>query len=127
MTAKLLQRGFAMLNRAAGDVAAESVRYLRGVQTVSDDMSALLGRHDIALADTGEASVYSREFRWQLKRSDLVLAGVPITPTRGDRIVWEHDDTIYTFEVLPQTGTPETDANDPRSDWLPVSAKLVQT
>lgn len=116
----LLQRGFRLLNRCMEPAAAESVRYLRGAEVISDAMRALLSAPQIEVIADGGAAVVGRQFTWRLNRDDLGTK-----PKRLDRIEWFNGGKTYKFEVLPEAGQPEAGATDPRSDWVPAAAKLV--
>lgn len=120
----LLQRGYRLLNRAMEPAAAESVRYLRGAVAVSDAMPALLSAPQIEQIADGGVAIVGRQFTWLLKRAELMLEGQQITPHRSDRIEWDSNGRTYVFEVLPDIGSPESGAVDPRLEWIPASTKL---
>lgn len=123
----LIDRGFALLNRATTPAAVTTVRYTRAATVISEALPATLSNQQIEqLSDSG-TSVIGRQFTWRLKRADLVIGGAKTDPQKFDKIVWVWAGTEFVFEVLPETGAPEMGAVDPRSDWIPASVKLIET
>lgn len=120
-----LRRGFAMLNRVMEPAAAESVRYIRGATVISDELPATLSAPQIEEISEGGGSVVGRQFTWLLKRDELLIDNAQVRPQRNDLIEWFHNGTTYVFEVLPGSGGVASDNVDPRSDWIPASAKLM--
>jgi hypothetical protein len=125
--ASLVDRGFALLNRAMEPAAATTVRYTRNATVISDALPAALSAPQIEQITDSGAAVIGRQFTWRLKRSELVVDGVATKPQKFDRIEWTLADMTYVFEVLPETGVPESGAVDPRNDWIPASAKLIES
>ncbi len=125
--ASLIDRGFALLNRAETPAAATAVVYKRGATVISEALPAALSNQQIEQLTDGGATVIGRQFTWRLYRPDFVIDGVATTPQKFDRIEWTLAGTEFVFAVLPETGGPEAGAVDPRSDWLPASVKLIET
>lgn len=121
----LLQRGFARLNAAMQDVAAESVRYIRGATVISDAMPALLSAPQIQVVTDGGLSVVGRQFNWSVSKDELIAEGVRDQPRRNDVIEWICGGTTYAFEVLPDIRGSDAAASDPRDGFWPAAAKLI--
>lgn len=123
--ATLLRRGFALLNRGMEAAASEAVRYLRGPAVISEGMSATLAAPDVETVTEGGATIIGRQFTWRVKRSELRVENVEDKPRRGDRIEWDFGGKVHVFEVVPELASPAAGAVDMRSDFIPVSVKLV--
>lgn len=125
MTRSQIDRGFDLLNRVVTPAAADSVRYTRGATVISDALPAALSAPQIQLVMEGGVAIVGRQFKWSLKRSELLWEGAVDRPRRNDRIEWLRDGRIYAFEVLPETGGSESAAVDPRNDWIPATVQLL--
>lgn len=124
--ATLLQRGFRLLNRCMEPAAAESVRYLRGAEVISDAMRALLTINRVDLTTQDGASIIGRRFVWQLKRDELMVNGAEVRPERLDQIEWDYNGRTYAFQVLPEQAMPEDRAVDMRADYIPANTQLLE-
>lgn len=120
-----IARGFALLNRVMEPAAAETVRYSRGGTVISEGLPATLSAQQIELVTEGGAAIIGRQFKWLLKRADLRVDNAEVRPEKFDRIEWNMGGRVYVFEVLPEIGSTESGAVDPRSDWIPASVKLI--
>jgi hypothetical protein len=121
----LTDRGFNLLNKSKQTAAATTVRVIRGSEVVSDGMQAVLSAPQIEFVSNA-GSLVGRQFRWDLKREQFKYRGKLDEPRALDRIEWSLNGRLFVFEVLSRSNMPEMDAVDPRSDWLPASAKLAE-
>lgn len=122
----LINRGFGLLNRATAPAAAELVRYIRAAAVLSDAIEATLSNQQIEQLSAGGTTVIGRQFTWRIKAADLVVDGVVDKPRTNDRIEWSRGGFVYVFSVQPELGAPSAGSVDPRSAWLPASAKLIE-
>jgi len=102
--------------------AAGAATYERpGVGAV--EVFASRGRSLLKLADFGGVQMRWTECDFLIPAAELVLAGSPSTPRRGDRVRLG-DGAVY--EVLAPAGEPEWRWADPYRTILRVHAKQVQ-
>jgi len=118
----LLQTGSDWLADRMKAHAAREVSYRRGAQQVT--VRAIIGRKDFEV-DTAEGRLYFRANDFLIHRVDLVLAGQPTLPVRGDRIVVDFGAGEETFEVLPGDGSQPWEYSDAFEKLLRVHTKKV--
>lgn len=118
----LLQTGSDWLADRMKASASREVSYRRGAQQVT--VRAIIGRKDFEV-DTAEGRLYFRANDFLIHRVDLVLAGQPTIPERGDRIVVDFGAGEETFEVLPGDGSPPWEYSDAFEKLLRVHTKKV--
>jgi len=104
---------------------SRTVTYQRGASTVA--MVASIGR-TIFDVDNGFGVVERTESRDYLVLSaDLVLAGVPVLPERGDRVRETQGTTTYIYEVMAPGKEPHWRYSDPYRKTLRIHTKHVST
>lgn len=105
--------------------ATRTVTYQRGANTV--DVSASIGR-TIFEVDNGFGIVERIESRDYLVLSaDLVLAGSPTLPERGDRVREAQGTTTFVYEVMAPGKEPHWRYSDPYRKTLRIHTKHVAT
>lgn len=118
----LLQHGSDWLADKLKAHGAREVSYQRGVQQVV--VKAIIGRKDFE-ADSAEGKLYFRAHDFLIQRADLVLAGQPTFPERGDRIVVDFGAGAETFEVLPAEGQQPWEYSDAFEKLFRIHTKKV--
>ena len=99
---------------------SRSVVYSRGANSVT--ILATAGKTLLRLIDPYGASRMEwtdRDYLFTV--ADLILAGVPTTPARGDRI----EDAGETFELMPVPGEPSWRQADPDGQMIRLHCKRV--
>ena len=122
----LIDRGHALMNRIKSPAKATTVRYIRGAAVISDALEAGLSNQQIEQVTGAGVAFIGRQFTWDLKRDGLFVDGAVDKPRRDDRIEWVRSGQTFVFVVMPELGSPESNAVDPRSDWIPASVKLIE-
>lgn len=122
--ASLIDRGYALLNRATSPAAELTVRYSRAATVISEAMPATLSAAQVQSVAANGDEVVGRQFHWSLKRQELLWETRKDRPRRDDVIEWALNGRVYHFVVLPEPLQSEALSVDPRSDWVPASAKL---
>src|SRR5262245_42135542 len=118
--ADLLDSGALMLG------LRRTVTYRRGALSVTFD--ATLGRPRRLLEDLdGGTRVVWTGGSLLFRRSLLVLAGVPATPQRGDKVDIPYGTTTVRYEVLAAEGDPEAQLRDGEQTQFRVFLKQVAT
>ena len=103
---------------------SRDVTYHRGANSVT--VGATLGATSLEVMDDGGVTVRTNQMDFIVSAADLVLAGVLVTPTVGDRIVLIVGAVTKTFEVLPMPGSGEHyRTSDPAGTTLRIHARLI--
>jgi hypothetical protein len=103
--------------------ASKPVTYQRGAASVT--VQATIGRTEFEQT-TDEGIVEKFESRdFLIQAADLVLAGGPTVPQRGDRIVESLGTATLTYEVLPNLNLPAYRYSDSYRKLFRVHTKLV--
>lgn len=118
----LLQRGAEWLARQLKTHASREVVYQREAEQVT--VRAIIGRKDFQV-ETAEGKLYVRANDFLIHRVDLVLAGQPTFPARGDRILVDFGVGLETFEVLPGDGAQPWEYSDPFETLFRVHTQKV--
>lgn len=123
----LIDRGFALLNRATQTAAATTIRYIRDATVITDELKATVGSAEVAQVTSGDTAIIGREITIRVYRPDFVLDAAEIKPQRGDLIDWRpRPGVLCQLEVLPSATGPEAGEVDQRNDWLPLTAKFIK-
>lgn len=123
--ADILQRGSDWLENQRHTHATRTVTYERSMDSVS--MAATIGR-TIFEVDNGHGvleRIESRDFL--VLATDLLLAGVPVLPQRGDRIRETQGANTYVYEVMAPGKEPEWRWSDPYRKTLRIHTKQIDT
>lgn len=124
--ADLLQTGSDWLADQLKTHASRQVVYERAPEQVS--VQATIGRTLLKLNDGyGGVRMEWTDRDFLIQAADLVLAGSPVLPERGDRIRETVGSTTYTFEVMAPGGEPPWRWSDPYRKLLRVHAKQIGT
>lgn len=99
----VLSDGLAALPGLLKQYAGRTVLYRRGGDSV--ELTATVGRTEWERADEDGLVRTWQSRDYVLAAEDLVLAGEPATPARGDQIVETIDGAEHVFRVLPAGGT----------------------
>ena len=118
----LLQQGSDWLAGQLKTHASREVVYQREAQQVT--VRAIIGRKDFEV-ESAEGKLYFRANDFLIHRVDLVLAGQPTVPERGDRILVDFGAGLETFEVLPGDGAQPWEYSDPFETLFRVHTKKV--
>jgi hypothetical protein len=97
--ADILETGMTWLRDQLKTHRAKSVTYKRGAQSVV--VSATIGRTLVDTEDDNGLTIRAQVRDYLIQAADLVLAGQPVLPLRGDQIIEVDGATTYTHEVLP--------------------------
>ena len=122
--ADMLRAGQEWLANQLKSHASSTVVYVRGANQVS--VYAIIGRTLMKLED-GYGGVHmqwtDRDFL--ISPSELVLAGSPITPERGDTIRETMDGKVYIYEVNAPGNEPSWRWSDPHHKLLRIHTKQI--
>ena len=121
--ADLLETGSNWLQSQRTKHATREVIYQRGVDSVP--VQATIGR-TIFEVDNGHGVLERSESRDYLVLAvDLVLAGSPVLPERGDRIRETDGGTTYVYEVMSPGKEPHWRWSDPYRKTLRIHTKQI--
>jgi hypothetical protein len=122
----LLQSGQTWLANQLKIHASSEVTYQRGANQVQ--LQAIVGRTLLKLED-GYGGVHmewtDRDFL--IATSDLILAGSPILPERGDIIREAENGTTYLYEVMAPGNEPPWRWSDPHRQLFRIHTKQIGT
>ena len=123
--ADLLEHASNWLEDQRNTHRTHTVTYVRSEDTV--DVPATIGRTEFEIAgDYGVIErVESRDFL--ILTGDLVLAGNPTLPERGDRIRETRGATTYVYEVMAPGKEPHWRYSDPYRKTLRIHTKQIAT
>ncbi len=120
----LLQSGQEWLANQLKIHASSDVIYQRGAGQVS--VQAIIGRTLLKLED-GYGGVHmewtDRDFL--IQPTDLVIAGLPILPERGDTIRETQSGKTYIYEVMAPGSEPPWRWSDPHRKLLRIHTKQI--
>ena len=117
--ADLLERGSNWLEDRRTKFCTRDVTYVRG--TTSAAVRATVGRTEFKTDDGEAVRIEFTDRDFLVLAVDLVLAGNPTLPERGDKVRESQDGTVYVFEVM------DWRYSDPYRQTLRVETKLVGT
>jgi hypothetical protein len=122
----LLQSGQEWLANQLKVHASSEVTYQRGLNQVQ--VQAVIGRTLLKLED-GYGGVHmewtDRDFL--ITPSELILAGLPILPERGDIIRETENGTTYLYEVMAPGNEPPWRWSDPHRQLFRIHTKQIGT
>ncbi|MBU6239947.1 MAG: hypothetical protein KGQ51_19200 [Planctomycetes bacterium] len=122
--ADMLRAGQEWLANQLKAHASSTVVYVRGANQAS--VSATIGRTLLKLED-GYGGVHmqwtDRDFL--IAPTELILAGLPILPERGDIIRETKNGTIYLYEVMAPGSEPSWRWSDPHRQLLRIHTKQI--
>jgi hypothetical protein len=122
----LLQSGQEWLANQLKVHASSEVTYQRGVNQVQ--VQAVIGRTLLKLED-GYGGVHmewtDRDFL--IAPTELILAGLPILPERGDIIRETENGTTYLYEVMAPGNEPPWRWSDPHRQLFRIHTKQIGT
>lgn len=122
--ADMLRAGQEWLANQLKAHASSTVVYVRGANQAS--VSATIGRTLLKLED-GYGGVHmqwtDRDFL--IAPTELILAGLPILPERGDIIRETKNGTIYLYEVMAPGSEPPWRWSDPHRQLLRIHTKQI--
>jgi hypothetical protein len=122
--ADLLQHGSDWLADKLKEHASRTVVYQRGSDEV--ELQATIGRTLLKLDDGyGGVRMEWTDRDYLIQAADLVLAGAPTLPERGDRIRETQGTTVFVFEVMAPGGEPPWRWSDVFRKLLRIHAKQV--
>jgi hypothetical protein len=122
--ADLLKHGSDWLADKLKEHASRTVVYQRGLDEV--EVPAAIGRTLLKLDDGyGGVRMEWTDRDFLIHAADLVLAGTPTLPERGDRIRETQGSTVYVFEVMAPGGEPPWRWSDVFRKLLRIHAKQV--
>lgn len=121
----MLERGSAWLEGQRKQHATREVTYRRGANGVV--VQATIGRTLFEQEDGTGATVRQQVRDYLIDTEDLVLAGSPTLPAKGDRIEEVDATWKYTYEVLPLGGEQHWRYSDPYRQTLRIHTKLIAT
>jgi hypothetical protein len=121
----LLDKGSAWLEGQRKKHATREVTYRRGANAVV--VKATIGR-TVFEQDDGAGVIIRTQVRdYLIDTADLVLAGQPTLPEKGDRVEETDAGKKYVYEVLPLGSEPHWRYSDPYRRTLRIHTKLVGT
>lgn len=102
-----------------------TVTYVRGGDQV--ELAATIGRTQFEV-DDGYGVIERIESRDYLVTAvEVVLAGIPTLPERGDQIRETQDGTVFIYEVLAPGKEPHWRYSDPYRHTLRIHTKQIAT
>ena len=101
MTIDLLQTGAAWLADQLASYAAQTVIYRRGSAACQLDATPGMSEAETL---AGDAAIATRVRDWIIAVDRLTLNGQRVEPAAGDLIDWQHNNTLYRFQVMPIGG-----------------------
>ncbi len=120
----LLEQASNWLEDQRTEHTSRTVTYERGAATVA--IQASIGR-TIFDVDNGFGVVERTESRdFLVLAADLLLAGVPVLPERGDRVRETQGTTTYVYEVMAPGKEPHYRYSDPYRKTLRIHTKQVE-
>jgi hypothetical protein len=123
--ADLLDKGSNWLEGQRKKHATREVTYRRGAESVV--VKATIGR-TVFEQDDGTGVIVRTQVRdYLIDTVDLVIAGQPTLPEKGDRIEETDAGKKYVYEVLPLGSEPHWRYSDPYRRTLRIHTKLVAT
>lgn len=123
--ADILETGSNWLQSQRKKHATRQVTYRRGVGSVP--VQATVGR-TVFEQDDGTGVIVRTEVRdYLIDTADLVLAGQPALPERGDRVEEIDAGKKFTYEVMPLGAEPHWRYSDPYRTTLRVHTKHIGT
>jgi len=121
--ADLLETASNWLEAKRNEHLSRSVTYQRGADT--GDLPASIGKTTFEV-DDGFGIVQKWESRdFLILAEDLILAGNPTLPERGDLIQETQGATTYTYEVLAPGKEPAFRFSDPYRKTLRIHTKQI--
>jgi hypothetical protein len=121
----LLNQGSAWLEGQRKKHATREVTYWRGADAVA--VKATIGRTLFEQDDGAGVTVRVQVRDYLIDTADLVLAGNPTLPAKGDRIEELDASQKHTYEVLPLGGEQHWRYSDPYRRTLRIHTKLIAT
>jgi hypothetical protein len=123
--ADLLSKSSAWLEDQRKKHRTVDVTYRRGVDSVA--VKATIGR-TLFEQDDGAGVIVRLQVRdYLIDTADLVLAGEPTLPAKGDRIEEIDAGQKHIYEVLPLGGEQHWRYSDPYRRTLRIHTKLIAT
>ena len=123
--ADILERGSNWLQNQRHAHATQTVTYERSVDSVG--LAATIGRTMFEI-DNGHGVLERIESRdYLLLANDLVIAGFPVLPQRGDRIRETQGTTTYVYEVMAPGQEPAWRWSDAYRKTLRIHTKHIST
>ena len=120
----LLRLGQQWLANKLKSHASSTVVYVRGANQVS--VSATIGRTLMKLDDGyGGIRMQWTDRDFLIAPLDLIIAGLAITPERGDTILETVGTKIYTYEVNAPGGEPAWRWSDPHRSLYRIHTKEI--
>jgi hypothetical protein len=120
----LLRLGQQWLASKLKSHASSTVVYVRGANQVS--VSATIGRTLMKLDDGyGGIRMQWTDRDFLIAPLDLIIAGLAITPERGDTILETVGTKIYTYEVNAPGGEPAWRWSDPHRSLYRIHTKEI--
>lgn len=120
----LLQTGAAFLANQLARHAAQQVVYQRGTDSVT--LPATLGRTEYEQADESGFVTRFESRDYLVRAGGLVLAGTPILPEPGDRILETVGGQTFVYEVAALPSGAHFKFSDPYRQLLRIHTKQVQ-
>lgn len=117
--ADLLECGSRWLEDQRTKFCTRDVTYVRGV--ASAIVRATVGRTEFKTDDGETVRIEFTDRDFLILAIDLVLAGNPTLPERGDKVRESQSGTVYVFEVM------DWRYSDPYRQTLRIETKLVGT
>jgi hypothetical protein len=123
--ADLLERSSAWLEDQRVKHMTRTVVYQRGTDTV--EVPATIGETVFEIDDGGGALLRIESRDYLIRASDLVLAGAPALPKRGDRIRETDGAQVFIYEVVGPGNEPCWRWSDPYRKTLRIHTKQTDT
>jgi hypothetical protein len=121
--ADVLAKASAWLEDQRARHLTQPVVYQRGADTIP--VLATIGTTIFRLDDGAGALLRVESRDYLVAAADLVIAGVPIIPKRGDRIVETQGDRTFIYEVSAPGDEPEWRWSDPYRQTYRIHSQQV--
>lgn len=125
MAINLLRQASDWLETRRGAWMAQPIVYEQGGGRI--ELAATIGRTEFEIDDGAGALVRVEARDFLVSAADLVLAGAPVLPDRGDRIRETGGDKVYVYEVMAPGGGVPWRWSDPWRRTLRIHTRQVET
>lgn len=123
--ADLFATGAAWLADQLKEHGSQLVTYVRTPHVI--EVSAIVGRKDVLVETSAGALERHEQWDFLISAEDLVIAGNPTLPERGDQVKLPRASHVDVFEVMPLAGEDHWRWSDGYERLMRIHTKFVGT